>query len=66
MSRGITITIADGNVRIEATGYKGGNCKKATAPLHSALIGKSEKSELKPEFFEQDVKAVTLQRELER
>jgi hypothetical protein len=41
----------DGAVGIEATGYTGGSCVKATQPLKDTLIGeKPESQEFKPEF----------------
>lgn len=56
MSKSITIIIEkDGKVTVEAHGYKGGSCTKATEPLVKGLIGaKSERDEKKPEFFQGD------------
>lgn len=41
-----------GRVEIEASGFSGDNCMKATAPMERAL-GKSASMKRKPEFFNQ-------------
>lgn len=55
--RKIEITIDDeGQTKIEAFGYKGGTCEKATAPLKKALIGQSpDSSTKKPEYYQGNV-----------
>jgi hypothetical protein len=52
MSKTIQITIdVDGSVSIEASGYTGGSCVKATQPLKEVLIGeKPQSQQFKPEF----------------
>lgn len=57
MDRKITITIdTEGKTQVEAHGYKGGTCTKATEPLTKALIGaKPDSDEKKPEFYQADV-----------
>jgi len=59
MSRKITIVIdGQGETQVEAHGYKGGTCVKATAPLTKTLIGGSpEQSVKKPEFYQGDFTA---------
>lgn len=54
--RGITVTIdKEGQVQVEAHGYTGGRCVKATAPLTGALIGGHPASDVKkPEFYQGD------------
>lgn len=56
MNKKIVITIdPEGQTQVEAFGYKGGTCVKATAPLTQALIGGSpDQSVKKPEFFQGD------------
>ena len=55
MSKRIEITVdEDGEVTIEAFGYKGGACVKATQPLSDALIGTPTHSVKKPEFYQAD------------
>jgi len=55
MSKRIEITIdEDGEVTVEAFGYKGGACVKATQPLVDALIGAPTESVKKPEFYQAD------------
>lgn len=52
MDKKITITVdVDGSVNIEASGYTGGSCVRATQPLKDALIGEQPASQmLKPEY----------------
>lgn len=52
MEKTITITIGtNGNVNIEASGYTGGSCVKATQPLKDQLIGEQPTNQaLKPEY----------------
>ncbi len=54
--RRITVTIDNmGQTTVEASGYTGGTCVKATAPLTQALIGGNpEESTKKPEFYQPD------------
>jgi hypothetical protein len=56
MSKKIVVTIdPEGQTQVEAFGYKGGTCVKATAPLTQALIGGlPDQSVKKPEFFQGD------------
>jgi hypothetical protein len=59
MEKTITIIVAvDGNTTIEANGYTGGSCVKATQPLKDALIGEQpDKQTLKPEYNLPEIKA---------
>lgn len=52
MEKTITIIVdTDGSTTIEASGYTGGSCVKATQPLKDALIGEQpDKQVLKPEY----------------
>ena len=54
--RKIVVTVeTDGTTQVEAIGFKGGACVKATAPLTKALIGGSPDSQVKkPEFYQSD------------
>ena len=56
MSKKIVVTIdPEGQTQVEAFGYKGGTCVKATAPLTQALIGGLPNQAVKkPEFFQGD------------
>ena len=48
----IIVTIEDnGQVRIDALGFRGNACEKATAVIESAL-GKADKKGRKPEYFQ--------------
>jgi len=54
-TRKIQVTIGnDGDVSVEALGYKGGKCVEATKPLRDALLGPDVQSEKKPEFYQSD------------
>lgn len=55
--RSITVIIDDaGQTTVEAHGYTGGSCVKATAPLTKALIGgAADKSIKKSEYNQQEV-----------
>lgn len=44
----------DGNVSIEAMGFKGTSCEKATQAIEKALAGKDFKKSLKPEYYEKE------------
>ena len=44
----------DGETTVEAFGYKGGTCVKATEPLTKTLIGTPTESVKKPEFYQAD------------
>lgn len=60
MSRQIKVIVEeDGNVTIEAIGFRGENCTKATAELEKALgvVGKRVK---KPEFYQQTTTATQI------
>lgn len=51
--RSIQITVSkDGEVIIEAIGYRGNSCAKATEAMERAL-GLAKKKQLKPEFHMQ-------------
>lgn len=52
--RKITVLVDQlGQTTVEASGYTGGTCLKATAPLTQALIGGNPaESAKKPEFFQ--------------
>lgn len=46
------IVSAAGEVKIDAVGFKGADCEKATAFLEKAL-GQTESKQKKPEFYKQ-------------
>ncbi len=52
MEKTITVTIQpDGQTSIEASGFTGGSCVKATQPLKETLIGEAPAAQvLKPEY----------------
>ncbi len=53
MAKTITVDIdAEGEVNIEASGFKGGSCTKATADLVTALGGDPADFVAKPEYQE--------------
>jgi hypothetical protein len=53
MARSIEIIIQpDGSIKIDAVGFSGADCEKATAFLEKAL-GKTTGKEKKPEFYRQ-------------
>lgn len=53
MAKTITITIGlDGQAKVEADGYSGSACEKATVELLKALGGDQEETR-KPEWFRQ-------------
>jgi hypothetical protein len=55
MSRGISIIIDnDGETKVEAVGYKGAGCTKATAPLTAALIGSTTTHLKLPAYYQAD------------
>jgi hypothetical protein len=45
----------DGEITIEASGYKGGSCLKATAGLRKDLVGDRANSQKKPEFYQPEI-----------
>ena len=56
MNRSIEVVIApDGEVKIDAVGFKGADCEKATAFLEAAL-GIERSRVRKPEFHQQTKK----------
>ncbi|MEI6809737.1 MAG: DUF2997 domain-containing protein [bacterium] len=53
MAKAIEIIVGpDGSLKIDAVGFKGADCEKATAYLEKAL-GKQKGKEKKPEFYRQ-------------
>jgi len=53
MRKSIEVTIqTDGKVQIEAIGFKGGACEKATQAIEQAL-GTVASRKKKPEYFQQ-------------
>jgi hypothetical protein len=59
MSERIEITIdAQGNSNIDATGFKGDGCKKATADVEKAL-GNPTGTKLKPEYNQPNQQGTT-------
>jgi Protein of unknown function (DUF2997) len=52
MSREIIFTIGDGQVEIEAKGFKGGACEAATKAFEDVLGGKIATKKHKAEFYE--------------
>ncbi len=52
--KSIEITIEPtGELKIEAIGFKGGACEKATAAIEAALGQQSGPRKKKPEYFQQ-------------
>jgi Protein of unknown function (DUF2997) len=52
MSRSIEVTIApDGGIKIDAVGFKGADCERATRFLEQAL-GVSQQTQRKPEYHQ--------------
>ena len=52
----ITIDVLpDGTVSIEAAGFRGNACEKATKAIEEALGGKVQQRKKKPEFWQQNV-----------
>jgi hypothetical protein len=49
----------DGSVKIEALGFEGNACEKATAAIEKALGGKETGRAKKPEFFKRSTKTVS-------
>ena len=59
MRKSIEVTIkTDGKVEIEAIGFKGGACEKATQAIEQAL-GTVSTRKKKPEFYQQNTGANT-------
>ena len=55
MRKSIEVTIKpDGKVEIEAIGFKGGSCEKATQAIEQAL-GTIATRKKKPEFYQQNI-----------
>jgi len=52
-----------GETKIEASGYVGGSCVKATAPLKQALIGTPAAEAKKPEFYQTEITQKLMERE---
>lgn len=52
MSKEIHFLIGDGQVEIEAKGFKGGACEAATKAFEDVLGGNITKKKHKAEFFE--------------
>jgi hypothetical protein len=56
MRKEIKVVVAnDGEITIEASGYKGGSCLKATAGLRKDLVGDRANSQKKPEFYQPEI-----------
>lgn len=47
--------LPDGTVNIEAAGFKGGACEKATKAIEEALGGGVKQRKKKPEYWQQNV-----------
>ena len=59
MRKSIEVTIkTDGKVEIEAIGFKGGACEKATQAIEAAL-GTVSTRKKKPEYYQQNTSANT-------
>jgi Protein of unknown function (DUF2997) len=43
---------AEGNIKVEASGFKGADCEKATKALEAALGAQQGDRKRKPEFFQ--------------
>lgn len=50
---------SDGSVKIEALGFEGAACEKATAAIEKALGGKETSRAKKPEFFKRGTKTLS-------
>ncbi len=62
--RKITITVdTEGKTQVEAHGYQGGSCAKATQPLTKALLGDSASDVKKPEFYQGEAQVRVAERE---
>ncbi len=62
--RKIEITISnEGEAKVEAFGYTGGSCIKATAPLKKALIGTPAAEAKKPEFYQTEITPLLREKE---
>jgi hypothetical protein len=49
----IVVTISDdGETQVEAMGYRGSGCVKASDPLVKALLGETRNETKKPEFYQ--------------
>lgn len=58
----VTIEIdTDGNIKVEAAGFKGADCEKATKALEEAL-GKTSDRKKKAEFFQAGTTTGNIQR----
>ena len=52
MSKTIVFNIKDGEVKVEASGFKGGACAVATKAFEEVLGGKVHDKKLKSEYYE--------------
>lgn len=52
--KSVTFTIADGQVGIEASGFKGGACEAATKAFEDVLGGNITNKTRKTEFYQQE------------
>lgn len=50
----VTFTIENGQVKIEATGFKGGSCEAATKAFEDILGGAITGKKRKSEFYQQE------------
>lgn len=48
----------DGSIKIEAIGFTGAACEKATAAIEKALAGKETGRARKPEFYKTQTNAI--------
>jgi len=48
----------DGTIKIEAIGFTGNACEKATAAIEKALGGKETGRARKPEFYKKETKQI--------
>ena len=56
MRKEIKVVVAnDGEITIEASGYKGGSCLKATAGLRKDLVGDRANRQKQPEFYQREI-----------
>ena len=51
----ITVVDDQGNITIEAFGFTGGSCMKATAGLRKDLVGDRAKNVKKPEYYQPEI-----------
>lgn len=59
-SKTIVFTIGDGEVTLEASGFKGGACAVAAKAFEDVLGGPVSNRKLKPEFYQKEGAKLTV------